>query len=38
MTVWIETMKSSIPVRDLDQERHVQRGAERAKAEGRLRK
>jgi hypothetical protein len=39
LTTWIETMKSAIPVRDLDQERrHEERGRERAKAEGRLRK
>lgn len=38
LTTWIETMKSTIPVRDLDQERHEKRGRERARAEGRERK
>jgi hypothetical protein len=38
LTTWIETMKSAIPVRDLDQERHMIRGRERAREEGRFRK
>jgi hypothetical protein len=38
ITVWIETMKSAIPVVDADQQRHEERGRERAAAEGRLRK